>query len=133
MSKTRRLKVNHKAVKNARWSVVDKGKGQEKLVGYQYGSYFWMLLDEKKLLRDDDGNPLNIPARKDDLRAISEITSAARYYGYPNGKAVFVAGVGRVSEEEYSEQIDRFGKGELLLNDLGSVYDAQQTIKHLGE
>lgn len=57
------------------------------------------------------------------------------HYGDPgDGKAIFVPGLTRVSEEEYSEQVDRMKSGLIPnLNDLGAVQAAKDTIAKYGD
>lgn len=85
----------------------------------KYGIYAWQL-PNGKLFMDDDGNTLNIPAMKYDLEAIKEITNAAKYYGEPEGKAVFLAGVGRASESQAREDIDRMAEGLTPYGDISN-------------
>lgn len=95
---------------------------------YDWGLYFWKKSDGH-LFRDEDGNMLNIPSMKGDFANIAELRKAAAYYGEPDGEPYFVSGMKRATEEEYSEQVDRMKQGLIPnLNDLGSVYDAQQGI-----
>jgi hypothetical protein len=97
----------------------------------QYGIYVWQT-PEGKVVTDGNGNTMNIPARVGDIEAISKITKAAAYYGFPEGKAVFRAGQRRVTEEEYSEQLDRMKEGYIPSEtDLGAWYEAARGIgKH---
>jgi len=70
---------------------------------------------------------------KGDISKIAELKKAAAYYGEPEGEPHFFPGLARVTDEEYSEQKQRMMEGWIPnLNDLGSVYDAQQTIKKYG-
>lgn len=100
---------------------------------YNWGLYLWRKKDGH-LFHDGNGNMLNIPGMKDDISAMAEIRKAAAYYGEPDGEPYFVPGVSRATEEEYTEQTDRMKQGLIPnLNDLGSVYDAQQGLKAHGE
>jgi hypothetical protein len=58
----------------------------------------------------------------------------ALHYGDDGqGEAVFVPGLTRISEEEYSEQLDRMKQGLIpSMNDLGAIHAAQQTLKKHG-
>jgi hypothetical protein len=71
---------------------------------------------------------------KGDISRISELKQAAVYYGDPgDGQCIFVPGLTRISEEEYSEQKDRMIQGLIpSMNDLGAVHAAQQTVKKWG-
>jgi hypothetical protein len=70
---------------------------------------------------------------KGDMSRIAELKKAAAYYGEPDGEPYFFPGLGRVTDEEYSEQKQRMLEGLIPnLNDLGAVHAAQQTIKKYG-
>jgi hypothetical protein len=85
-------------------------------------------------LTDGNGSVLNIPAQKGDISKIAELKKAAVFNGDDGeGKAVFVPGLTRISEEEYSEQKDRMIQGLIPnVNDLGAIADAQKTLKTHG-
>ena len=87
-----------------------------------------------KWFTDGSGNILNIPSMKGDISKLSELKQAASYYGEPDGEPVFFAGLSRVTDEEYNEQLDRMKEGLIPnLNDLGAVHAAQQTLKTYGD
>lgn len=99
---------------------------------YDWGIYVWKR-SNGKWFTDGNGNILNIPSMKGDIGQIRKLKDAAKYYGEPEGEPVFFAGLGRVSDEEFSEQLDRMKSGLIPnLNDLGAVHAAQQTIKKWG-
>lgn len=101
--------------------------------GYDWGIYVWKK-SNGKWFTDGNGSILNIPAMKGDLSKISELKQAAAYYGEPDGEPVFFAGLNRVTEEEYTEQVNRMKDGLIPnLNDLGAVHAAQQTLKQYGD
>jgi hypothetical protein len=118
-------KTGEPVVKNVRRQVIEKK--------YNWGLYVYKK-SNGKWFTDEDGNVLNIPAVRGDITKISQLKQAAVYYGDEgDGECVFVPGLTRVSEEEYSEQVDRMKSGLIPnLNDLGSIYDAQQTLKTHG-
>ena len=100
---------------------------------YNWGVYVWKRANGK-WFTDGDGNILNIPAMKHDIAALAEIKKTAAYYGEPDGEAVFFPGMGRVTDEEYSEQVDRMKAGLIpKLNDLGAVAAAKATIAKYGD
>jgi len=100
---------------------------------YDWGVYVWKRANGK-WFTDGEGNILNIPAVKHDIAALAEIKKAAAYYGEPDGEAVFFPGMGRVTDEEYSEQLDRMKSGLIPnLNDLGAVAAAKATIAKYGD
>ena len=113
-------------VKNVRRQVIDKM--------YDWGLYVYKKADGK-WFTDGTGSVLNIPAMKNDVGRISELKKAAMHYGDDGqGTAVFVPGLTRVSEEEYSEQVDRFKSGLIpSMNDLGAVQAAKDTIALYGD
>jgi len=113
-------------VKNVRRQVIDKM--------YDWGLYVYKKSDGK-WFTDGTGSVLNIPAMKNDIGRISELKKAAMHYGDDGqGTAVFVPGLTRVSEEEYSEQVDRFKSGLIpSMNDLGAVQAAKDSIALYGD
>jgi len=112
---------------------VGKSKATVIEKGYDWGLYFWKL-PNGHLFHDGQGNLLNIPAMKHDLAKIAELRRAASHYGQPEGTPWFYAGIKRATDEEYSEQVDRMQNGLIPnLNDMGAVYDAQQTLKRYGD
>jgi hypothetical protein len=52
---------------------------------------------------DGRGNVMNIPGNQFDLDKMSKISKAAKHYGAPAGKVIFMPGVRRVSDMEHSE------------------------------
>jgi len=99
---------------------------------YDWGIYVWKK-QNGKWFTDGQGNILNIPSMKGDISKIAELKKAATYYGEPDGEAIFFPGLNRVTDEEYEEQRQRMREGLIPnLNDMGSVYDAKQTIKKYG-
>jgi hypothetical protein len=100
---------------------------------YDWGLYVYKKADGK-WFTDGEENVLNIPAKRGDIEKIAELKKAAMYYGDDgSGSCIFVPGLNRVSEEQYSEMKDRMKQGLIPnLNDLGAVYDAQQTLKKHG-
>jgi hypothetical protein len=87
-----------------------------------------------KWFTDGEGNVLNIESMRGDIAQIAKLKDAAIYYGDAgDGEAVFVPGLTRISDEEYTEQVDRFKNGLIpSMNDLGAWYAAQQTLKTHG-
>jgi hypothetical protein len=118
-------KTGEPVVKNVRRQVIEKK--------YNWGLYVYKKADGK-WFTDGEGNVLNIPAVRGDITKISELKKAAMYYGDSGeGQCIFVPGLTRISEEEHSEQMDRFKQGMIpSLNDLGAIHAAQQTLKTHG-
>jgi hypothetical protein len=118
-------KTGKPIVGNVRRKVIEKN--------YDWGLYVYKKANGK-WFSDGQGNILNIPSMKGDISKIAELKQAAKYYGDDgDGQCIFVPGLSRVTDEEYSEQKQRMMEGLIPnLNDMGSVYDAQQTIKKYG-
>lgn len=97
------------------------------------GIYVWQLASGK-YFTDGDGNALSIESMKDDQSKIKELTDAAKYYGQPDGKAVFFSNVRKISDEEYSEQQDRMAQGLIpSTNDIGAFMAAKKTLDMYGD
>jgi len=119
-------KTGQPIVKNVRRRVIEKD--------YDWGLYIYKKANGR-YFSDGHGSVLNIPSMRGDIAKISELKQAAIHYGDPgNGTVEFIAGSSRVSEEEYSEQVDRMKSGLLPnLNDLGAVQAAKDTIALYGD
>ena len=118
-------KTGKPIVQNVRRKVIDKH--------YDWGLYVYKK-SNGKWFTDGEGNVLNIPSMKGDVSQISKLKQAAIHYGDPgDGQAVFVPGLTRITDEEYSEQIDRMKNGLVpSMNDLGAWHAAQQTLNTHG-
>ena len=101
---------------------------------YDWGLYVYKK-SNGKWFTDGTGSVLNIPSMKGDLSSMSKLKEAAKHYGDPgDGDCVFVPGLNRISEEEYSEQKDRMKQGLIpSLNDLGAIDAAQKTLRMYGD
>jgi hypothetical protein len=100
---------------------------------YDWGIYVWKR-SNGKWFTDGQGNILNIPSMRGDIEKLAELRKAAAYHGEPDGEPVFFAGLNRVTDEEYSEQVNRMKEGLIPnMNDLGAVHAAQQTLKAHGD
>lgn len=111
------------------------GKSKTTIIdkGYDWGIYVWKK-SNGKWFTDGNGNILNIPSMKGDLSKLAELKQAAAHYGEPDGEPVFFAGLNRVTDEEYTEQVNRMKEGLIPnMNDLGAVHAAQQTLKQYGD
>ena len=78
--------------------------------GAEYGLYVWRL-PNGEFFSDDDGNVLNVPSMKFDLGKMKALADAARYWGKPDGEAIFMPGVGRATETQKQEDIQRMAEG----------------------
>lgn len=74
------------------------------------GVYVWQLSDET-FVADEFANVMSISAMRGDLDAIMKITRAAKYYGFPEGEAVFLEGVRKITDDELQEQLERMNNG----------------------
>lgn len=119
-------KTGQPYVQNVRRKVIDKQ--------YDWGLYVYKKASGK-WFTDGQGSVLNIPAMRGDVSKIAELKKAAMHYGDEgDGQCIFVPGLNRISEEQYSEMKDRMNQGLIPnVNDLGAVYDAQQTLKAYGK
>ena len=105
-------------------SVVDKG--------YDWGIYIWKKANGKPFT-DGNGNVLNIPSHRGDALQIRKLEQEARTLGQAEGSYEFYPGMGRITDEEYSEQLDRMKQGLIPnMNDLGAVQAAKDTIAMYG-
>ena len=97
-----------------------------------YGIYVWQLRSGK-FFTDDHGNALSIDSMKGDESRIALLRAEASYNGQPDGQAVFFPNVRKVSDEEYSEQIDRMQQGYIPSEtDLGALIAAKKTQLEFG-
>lgn len=100
---------------------------------YDWGLYVYKKANGK-WFTDGNGSVLNIESMKGDISQIAKLKEAAIYYGDDGqGTCVFVPGLTRISEEEYSEQKQRLQEGLIpSMNDLGAWHAAQQTHDKYG-
>lgn len=118
-------KTGKPIVGNVRKKIIEKN--------YDWGLYVWKK-SNGKWFSDGSGSILNIPSMKGDITKMSELKKAAMHYGDDGeGKAVFVPGLTRISEEEHSEQKQRMKEGLIpSMNDLGAWKAAQDTYDKYG-
>jgi hypothetical protein len=94
----------------------------------EYGLYVWKT-ENGTIFGDGEGSFMNIPARKYDIDAIKRITQAAAHYGAGPGKAQFMPGVTRITDEEHSVQVDRMKNGLIASDfDTGAWADAARGL-----
>ena len=96
-----------------------------------YGLYVWLLPDGN-IYRDNDNNVLNIPSVRGDISKMLLIKQAAASYGQPEGKAVFIAGVGRLTDDEYADELERRDSGLTTYGDTGAWRDAAAARRAIG-
>ena len=96
-----------------------------------YGLYVWLLPDGT-IFKDDENNILNIPSLKNDIEKINQIKKVAASNGQPDGKAVFIPGVGRLTDEEYESELERRNNGLITYGDTGAWRDAAKSRRLLG-
>lgn len=98
-----------------------------------FGTYVWYKVNGKPFT-DGNGSVLSIEGMKDDKSKIKELSDAAKYYGQPEGRAVFFPNTKKISDEQHSEQLDRMKQGLIPnLNDLGAVIAAKKTLEAYGD
>jgi len=97
-----------------------------------YGIYVWQL-PNGKIFCDDEGNALSIDSMKGDESRIELLRNEAAWNGQPVGRPLFFANVRKVSDEEYSEQLDRMTQGLIPSEtDLGAFIAAKKTLEQFG-
>ena len=111
------------------------GESRAKIIEkhYDWGLYVYKKANGK-WFTDGTGSVLNIESMKGDIFQISKLKEAAKYYGDEgDGECIFVPGLTRISEEEYSEQKQRLAEGLIpSMNNLGAVQAAKDTIAKYG-
>lgn len=114
-----------KKVGNVRRKVIEKD--------YDWGLYVYKKANGA-WFTDGTGSVLNVPSMRGDIAKIAELRKAAMHYGDDGeGKAVFVPGLTRISEEEHSEQLERMKSGLIpSMNDHGAWVAARQTYDKYG-
>jgi hypothetical protein len=76
----------------------------------KYGIYVWILPNGEPFM-DDDGNTLNVPSVQFDIQKMKSLAEAAAYWGKPDGSPKFMPGVGRVTDEQAREDVQRMAEG----------------------
>jgi ABC-type xylose transport system substrate-binding protein len=111
------------------------GESRAKIIEkhYDWGLYVYKR-SNGKWFTDGAGSVLNVESMKGDISQIAKLRDAAKYYGDEgDGQCIFVPGLTRISEEEYSEQKQRMEEGLIpSMNDLGAVQAAKDTIAKYG-
>ena len=103
-------RIGQFAIRLRRWyplSMSFKNVGKQLIEEVPYGMYVWeaKLPDGTSwIVQDDDANVIAI---KNDREAIRAITEAARYHGFPEGRAIFWSGRRRIDDEELEHQLLR--------------------------
>ncbi len=97
-----------------------------------YGIYVWQLRSGK-IFTDGEGNALSIDSMRGDESRITLLRNEAIWLGQPDGQPLFFANVRKVSDEEYSEQVDRMSQGLIPSEtDLGALIAAKNTFNLFG-
>lgn len=111
------------------------GESRAKIIEkhYDWGLYVYKK-SNGKWFTDGSGSVLNIESMKGDISQITKLRDAAKHYGDEgDGDCIFVPGLTRISEEEYSEQKQRLEEGLIpSMNDLGAWKAAQDTVSKYG-
>lgn len=98
-----------------------------------WGMWVWQLPDGT-FLADDDENVMHVFGTRELGRVASQkLADAARFYGFPEGSAVFWSGRRPITDEEYQEQLmrERLGLVPDPL-DLGAIRDEERAKKNHG-
>jgi len=74
-----------------------------------YGLYLWKMPDG--LVKDEDGNYMNIAAMKGDVRKINALKKFAAHYGLEGGEPIWFSGHRQVTDGEYETQNQRLEWG----------------------
>lgn len=90
-----------------------------------FGVYCWGMPDGK-LVADENGDWLNIPAEKGDRVKMGIIRDVVLHYGIIVGEPVFMPGRRRITDQEFIEQKERLALG--LTPD---IYDAGALLDEL--
>jgi hypothetical protein len=113
-------------VGESKLSIVEEGKN------IAWGIYIWKKANGKPFT-DGNGNVLNVPSHRGDVFQIRKLEQTAKELGQEDGSYEFYPGMGRISDEEYSEQIDRMKQGLIpSQNDLGALIAAKNTFNMYG-
>jgi hypothetical protein len=97
-----------------------------------FGTYVWYKANGKPFT-DGSGSVLSIEGMKDDKARIKQLSEAAAHYGEAEGRAMFFPNTRKISDEQYSEQMDRLKQGYIPSeNDLGALIAAKKTIDEYG-
>jgi hypothetical protein len=108
-------------------SIVDEGQN------INWGIYIWKKANGKPFT-DGNNNVLNIPSHRGDMLQIQKLINEARALGQEDGSYEFYPGMGRISDEEYTEQLDRLKQGLIPnLNDMNAVLAAKKTLAMYGD
>lgn len=75
-----------------------------------WGLFLWEM-PGGALVCDSDGNYLNIPGNKSDMKKVKILEDEARSLGLTEGRPVFFSGHRRVTDEEYEYQKQRLEWG----------------------
>lgn len=93
--------------------------------------WVWQCPDGE-FLGDDEGNFMYIFGTRENAHIIvPKLAAAAKFYGYPEGKAVFWSGKRPITDEELEEQITREKLG-LVPDplDMGALMDEARARKN---
>ena len=75
-----------------------------------YGVYVWQM-PNGSLVMNEEGSYLCIFALKGDIKKISELRKAAKYWGIEEGQPLWMSGHRPITDEEYEYQKQRLELG----------------------
>lgn len=104
--------------------------GRQSIKEAPYGMYVWQTPDGE-VLADSEGRFMHVFCEEGNKESIAALADAARYYGEPEGKAVYWSGKRPITDEEYEHQLDR-AKAGLVPDplDFGAIRDELEGIKN---
>lgn len=92
--------------------------------------YVWQTPDGE-YLGDDEGRFMHVFCEEGNRAAINALADAAKYYGAPEGRAIYWSGKRPISDEEYEHQIQRQAAG-LVPDplDIGAIKDEMEGLEN---
>lgn len=107
-------------------------KGMQEVEEVPWGMYVWELPDGE-WAGDSDGNVMNVFCMKGAADAIKALKTAARHYGWEDGKPVWLSGHRPIDDEEYQEQMMRERLGLIPDKyDYAAIKDQEKWLKRHG-
>jgi hypothetical protein len=95
-----------------------------------YGIYVWEMPDGK-VVKNENGDFLNIASTRGDLRRMTALAEAARSFGITEGKPLFLPGARQIDDEEYEKQKQRLAWG--LVPDEDDVAENMEALRNASE
>lgn len=77
---------------------------------YNWGVYIWKT-PEGKVIKNEDGDLLQIMSKKEDRNQIEKLRRAALICGVEGGEAIFLSGHRPITQDQYDHQMARLNLG----------------------